>query len=463
MANFTIEEETSNLAHLKRLKEKAKSTLPNDTILDLPDPAYREALGDVRRRTNRTVRAEPPPPPTTQASSAPRYQRSSGRRRLNNGFDGDDGSDSDGSDPRRGHGESNAPVTRRQLKKQLPLDPVEPAKASSSSSMSLTPEEEERIRLRRTLQNNPGAWQSALQTFKKNDFRAFQRKTALTRHRFNVPKNIERNPDVTVIRLQDKLMLEFLNESLGRDSDAEDLTEGGEVDEDPDRERSLLSDVIERIELDLIIRFKGLAGSPEIGEEGLNEDLEPITIILLAILRQWHILRYILESFPKTRTPFDECVFSYTTIMFDHIEASLLGSSRENGYLSPSYIDYIYSQLPRREIASVLRDRRQAKCYQVRGEKIRSAFHSIRKNIVQAFCEDTTHQGGIVLVRPKDSHLALVRHVSPQDLDRLGWVRDDEEWGGEYWRYSFDERFGAVFRIAMDGTVKELAGHLHGD
>lgn len=139
MDESTRKQETSSLAQLKKLKEETKRPLPND--LDLPEPEFRQVAGDVRRRLNRTVEAEPPPPPAPPNRPSAQHQRSNRRRRrLNNGNNEGEESDSDDDNPRRSHGEVTASTAKRRPTKQLSPEPPAPPKTDVTS---LTPEEQE--------------------------------------------------------------------------------------------------------------------------------------------------------------------------------------------------------------------------------------------------------------------------------------------------------------------------------
>ncbi|KAI1212292.1 uncharacterized protein F4807DRAFT_457792 [Annulohypoxylon truncatum] len=186
MADTTEEQEASNLAHLKKVKNTAKTPMPEDSMLDLPDPVYRPdhlhrtCSAQVKRR-NRIFKAEQPPPPATRVGFTSKHRRSNSRRKSNKA-DGDDRSDSDGYESARVHGENDASAMRRRPEKQLPSDSVQIANASSSSSTSFTPEEQERIRVSRPLNGEPDMWQSASQTYKNNTPEALARKERLVKN-----------------------------------------------------------------------------------------------------------------------------------------------------------------------------------------------------------------------------------------------------------------------------------------
>ncbi|KAI0881854.1 uncharacterized protein GGS22DRAFT_170907 [Annulohypoxylon maeteangense] len=132
--------------------------------------------------------------------------------------------------------------------------------------------------------------------------------------------------------------------------------------------------------------------------------------------------------------------------------------SRQDGKLSPTYVDWIYS-FPtfRAKIESAITDYRLEKYYQTKGETARSVSESRGQRITQPFCEDVIHQKGVMLLRSKDGSVASMKHVPRFDIDRFGWFRDEKH-GQKFCRYSFDDTLDAVFKVSMDGRVLALAG-----
>ncbi|KAI1094635.1 hypothetical protein F5B19DRAFT_499173 [Rostrohypoxylon terebratum] len=450
MADSTRGQDTSNPAHLnnlENLKRIAKRSLPND--LDLPEPKFRQVAGDVRLRTDRNVEAQPPPPPPAPPALFTARQRYNRRRRLNIGDGGDDESDSDGDNPRRSHGEGSASVIQRRPAKQLPPDSPTPTKTSSLNSMNLTPEEQDRINRRRMLEddkvgNHEARWRHAAQTFRAFDSQAKYSKRVLLE---NIDKpvlngyNAKRHSDRTVMQLQEKRMRDFLYEVLGHETATEKREGDIEFAKASCSKDGLMQDIIERIELDFILRWENEARLSLVSPEGLSLHDALTTALLLTIVgrcRANYRTTY-LRSMPSVSVPFPDDYYGSLTMNYERAifslpqgqSKSLLLSSRKNGRLSSGYIEW----------------------HEDRGREVYSKPKPGGLQRTQFFCDDTKYRRGVMLVYAINDFAPSARHVPNQDLRRFGWFRD-LTYDQQYCRYDLDNEFKAIF---MDGKVLALA------
>ncbi|KAI0901857.1 hypothetical protein F4806DRAFT_16892 [Annulohypoxylon nitens] len=494
--NDPTREKTSNSAQLKKLKEAAKRSLPND--YDLPEPKFRQVAGDVRRRSDRNVEAEPPPAPAPSTRRPAQYQRSNHGKILNNGNNGDDGSDSDSDKPRRSHGESTTSITQRQPAKQSPLDSLAPAQIKSSNSMSLTPEEQERINRRRMLENDEVGWRHSMQTFRALNSQAEEFKKVLLENEHKITLNGDnagRHFHRTIIRLQEKRMREFLYEASGHETATRERAGDIESTKASYNQDDLMQDIIERIELDFILRWEkraNLSGLPE-GYWPNHTTTSDLLLEIINTCRYYaNYLRphtnhlrstpsdasadfslpisatYISRPSASSDDPFPDGPFpddhygslamNYERAIFSMpIEESriLLRSPRKDGRLSYRYIEWVYSHLPDFKIESAMRRRRDEKYYEDKGRYNSEDSKSRVLQNTQFFCDDTKYRRGVMLVYSTNDSTPSGRHVPSQDLHRFGWFRD-VTYGQKYCRYDFDETSWSTFKVAMDGKVLAL-------
>ncbi|KAI2618491.1 hypothetical protein GGR54DRAFT_158101 [Hypoxylon sp. NC1633] len=505
MSHSSRGQETSNLAHIKKLKgditQSSQASPTDDNILDLPEPKYREAPVDVRRRPNRTVRAEPPPSPAAQVSTTPPRRRSGREKKRLDGLDGDSGSESDDHGPKRCHGEGETSVARRRVEKKSPPNSVEPAGPSSSgpsTSTFLTLEEDKRVQMQRALQKESPRWQNVLSSYIDNRVKAENAKQDLMVAHGTVATRLKERPGPEIIRHQQRLR-NFLNEALCYDM--EDSLGDNDTSEDPNRE--LLKEVVEQIELDFALRYEGLG--LRTNPDGDSEPL-PSTDRLINTLKVMYEDIYseavtynsieLVDRVRRRATPlgfsFNPLGTMYETGVIDELVADakrnysteewlihdrlarrreenhpvvqhigqgcqcpspspvkLLELSRRNGQLSPEYIDWIYSHAPSWSIDGCCQQRKR----QIRGKDIRKLFQSTEQSrVVQIFCEDSN---GISLVLFKGDRPASLRHVAADELATLGWFKDDEV-GQKHCRYEFDDDLKCIFKVTMDGKVLGL-------
>ncbi|KAJ3577100.1 hypothetical protein NPX13_g3467 [Xylaria arbuscula] len=158
MATLPREREThvSKIHELKKIAKPSSELLQPTAIFSPVDQEYRERAGEVRRRDDRTVRAEPPPTRRAEATTSCRCEPSRGRKKRTGGLDRDDGSDSERDNP-TGLGGGNEGFVKRKKNRQLSIPEGDhdikpkPTVCGCSTSLSLTPEEEQRVKLHRQI------------------------------------------------------------------------------------------------------------------------------------------------------------------------------------------------------------------------------------------------------------------------------------------------------------------------
>ncbi|OTB08521.1 hypothetical protein M426DRAFT_185241 [Hypoxylon sp. CI-4A] len=484
MADSTGEQQAPFPAQLKKPSKTPKEALQNHTvdesILDLLDPGYRKAPADVQRRAERTVRAEPPPPPPTQTRFPTRRGRSERGKKQSNGFDGDSGSDSD-EKSKRGHGEDDILIVRRKPTQQSAVDNPRPTSGASPARTLLTPEEEERVRLRRAL--NDGSLGSVLKNWKSSMINAAKKKQKFVSDdspKDSLSASLEYPPDIEVIRQKQKRLDDYLNESLPYD--LEEAPRNNSTSQNLAWEERWLRNLVEQIEADFVLRW----------EKTLQQGFSS------SILRRGHQLKNIVRAihriltnpncwsrsspFYMAFTPSDltSDTFSWDTLgdrgrgfRFDSLAtpyereiirdlsknvlqsrgaskttppvlASIEASCSWGEPLDSTYVDWIYSLVPR----GVIDECCQQMCQQTQ---------LLELSISQVFYE--TYNGNVEFVSFKGNFPASMRRMAQEDLGAFGWFRDEHN-GGKYSRYEFDYGFQRAFKVAVDGKV---LGMVEGD
>ncbi|KAI1413601.1 hypothetical protein F5Y13DRAFT_160683 [Hypoxylon sp. FL1857] len=503
MDGFSSEQRTSDLIQSRKREVTAtgpsKPSITDDGIPGLPSPEYREAPVDVRRRADRTVRAEPPPSPAGQTSFTPHHRRSSRKKQQNSGLGGDDGSDSDDNDPKRGHSESDAPIARRQPTRQSALSPADSTAADSLATAFLTPEEKERMNLRREIQKESRVLKTALAKRRRKRIEAIEMKKNLlevVREEDNYLQKItEIRPDVKSILVQEERLHEYLDEALC--SDMGDAVEGSGVNQDLNGKGGMLEEVVELIESDFISRWgkrMDLEGKTRLFEATLPGNR--VVAVLDSFVRLWiserrtmkrtldhdELLRLVSEpvgtstlSFGPLASLYEQRIIGdlaedyvvYADRLDKHFWSSwhwsrttaLLKASRQygkQGQLSLKYVSWIYSLASQSEIDSVIDTHLQKGPHWTRGKRVRRFLQSLGSRVNQEFCESRINGYDIVLVLFKDEQPVSKKPVTKEDLERLGWFRDCA-YDRYYCRYEFDDVHDAVFKVTMNGRVLALA------
>ncbi|KAI0386072.1 hypothetical protein F5Y04DRAFT_115452 [Hypomontagnella monticulosa] len=501
MADSSIDEPIANVACIKKLKEAAAKSPQishvDHSILNPPEPKHRETPANVRRREDRTIRAEPPPPPTSHTRHSPEKRGNGRRRKQGNGFNEGSDSDSDEHDPKRSH-DGDTSIARRRSVQPAATDSHEPVMAGASTSASLTPEEEERIRMRRALKDNVVEWKTVLNVHSANRKEAEEIKKALILIEgresemgewYQLDKR-ERRPPTRNIQDSGTLMDDYLNEALFCDTMVSQGPIVSMLSED-----DLLLQVLGRIESDFILRWENQWLS---AGQAAPQHVDNIDNRLIPTLKS--IYEYMLDIpiedsleynlFQQYAEDDDECDDEYVEL-FEAVIAltdsstyrynpaatiyerviirnlaldavkNRTGTTKERQvepfsigqrrfyrkWTKRSRINWIRSFMPAHAVDTCC----QQRYMQLEGGKIRSAQKSRFK---QEFCVNA--DGSISLLLMDEERLVTIRNVDLREFHGLGWFEDNGCSMG-YCRYEYDDHYGVVFKVTMDGKVLALA------
>ncbi|KAI8630364.1 hypothetical protein F5Y19DRAFT_60858 [Xylariaceae sp. FL1651] len=479
MADLLKEREGHVLKHVgapqKTSKPLSDSSRHRDVFF-LHDPEYREHAGEVRRRNDRSVRAEPPPPQPAQPRARDRTKPNQGRKKQTSGFDNDD-SDSDHDSSKRDFGEKDGGITVRK-KIQPPLTPnggpkVSPEHnaAGPSGSMALTPDEEERVQLQRNLtrqrEADEGGWQSLL--FAREFNRRKARQDML--HALDVLRdkpegwqlsfgNIKhtplhkRWPNTHVIQIQQLRRRRFLDEALCHDVADTDATEEDNCLSNENSRLPVLEDIIKQAEEEFVTwgeQFitldeptvqgvvKGLWTQDTwlkgFGEQSLYVVANGFGLDPFAARYGRRIWTQLGLSSPSTETyaGLNLSVYRLLYTRCGQLQSKyldtikMLSESRQNDRLSKEYIEWVCMGTSQSFIDSCCQQRRQ----QVRGSKLSemlgirniSSRKLVSTSTIQEFCQDIDYDRTLSLVLFKGGIPFSIKPVSSLDQNRMGWYR----------------------------------------
>lgn len=332
------------------------------------------------------------------------------------------------------------------------------------------------------LENDEVEWQKAMEKFRPLDDNTQLCKRLLWLENKDKPTSngdkAKRHRNSTIIKLQQNRMNEFLYEALGHETATREGAGDIESAKASYSKGDLMQGIVERIELDFILRWEKRARLPNVLEECPNSEHPPTSALLLQVVdRCYEDYRHVdlnrgikhLRCTPwlapdsrpsiSSNNPFPDD--NYGSLAMDYEQAifpmpaeqrkSLLLSSRtcKDGRLSSEYVEWVCSQVPDSKIESALRSRRHETYFEIKGRE----NSSLQTN--QFFCDDTKYRRGVMLVYSEENSTPSWRYVPSQDLHRFGWFRD-VTYGLKYCRYEFDCKYKTIFKVAMDGKVLAL-------
>ncbi|KAI1194214.1 hypothetical protein F5X97DRAFT_311720 [Nemania serpens] len=471
MAELSTECETHVLRDPASLKQASKQPIDSSQHNDIISPTdreWREHAGEVRRRNDRSVRAEPPPPQPAQARTTNSTKPNQGRKKQTSGFGDGDDSDSDHNSSQRGIRERGEGVTMRK-KKQPSLAPNSEPRARSrndvagpSTSMWLSPEEEQRVQLQRQIarqrETGEGGWQRLLRARRVNRNNALRDKgrmgdmvwrnpeirrrlfdgpTAISQERFSYMQHMS--------TLQELLMRHYLDEALCHGITDIDATEDKNRLPEGTSRLDLLEETIKQAEIRFIVWWAQYV-SP-----GIKIELRAI----VQELRTMSAERYATATrLKEAGHGLDRCALWYERRIFDCLGMGgvpdiidMLAKSRQRTdsgeHLNPEYIDWLCRGAPPDLIDSWCQQTLQ----QIRGSEIREMAHpttlatTIHQlsndgtvlptfardmggpiSMAQEFCQDD-YDGKLSLVLLKGGMLVSTKPVSQLDQILLGWRR----------------------------------------
>ncbi|KAI1190992.1 hypothetical protein F5B17DRAFT_9619 [Nemania serpens] len=455
-------------ACLNQNPKRLSSSAHND-IISPTDRECREHAGEVRRRNDRNVRADPPPPQPAQAMTSNSAKSNQGRKKQSSGLGGGDDSDSDHDSSQHGVGERDEGVIMRKKKQSSSAPNGElrsksrNAVAGPSTSMSLTPEEEERVQLQRQIarqrETGDGRWHRLLQTRRLIRDSAMQEKRRMSRllqgspsiqnHSFGLSGDIfGRNwPNLHVLHLQELRMRQYLDEALCHGITDNDVIEDENCLSEGISRLDLLERAIEQAEKKFVIWWENFVKPKEPTVQAVIEALRTVlylsssTLIetlkdeglMLDPLAFWYERRILhelgfssglsyIDIMLQLRSRLPNGLWNRDPEYLNTIE--MLSKSRQKTdsgeRLSREYIDWVFSGAPPPLIDSCCQQALQ----QIRGNKLRNMGESV--STAQEFCENS-RDGTLALVLLKGGMLVSTKPVSRSDQKLLGWYRMRDE------------------------------------
>ncbi|KAI2639464.1 hypothetical protein GGS26DRAFT_269097 [Hypomontagnella submonticulosa] len=476
---------TSYARRVKGLKGRsAQTSYADNSILTPPEPRYRETPADVRRRENRTVRAEPPPPPPPQVIPPLPTPKSGRRKKQSNSFDGDSGSDSDDTSNQGRDGESDAPIARR-VRQSAP-GPIGTSRAGPSTSPFLTREKKENTSFRRALMVGSKSVLSAHHETKNNagDLKVFlaneYKLGKLAKARYGSGEHM---PTTERIQYQKERMYDYMNETIYRQGGVVPSRSLGDVFVQPPNSL-LFQEVVIRIESDFTVRWENRLldnqeqmlrtgiGGPFTGErfaaivESLygcmskvpinhllskqDQQYELANTVELKIGRDYRFKQAAGIYQRKVLLELADCVIGNAATGEErHVQPRLIDRlkiSRSNGLPTDEHIHWIQSLLGAHMVSKCQHQRYR----QMVGERIRNTAVS---RLIQGFYEN--EDGHINFIILKDGHPLSNTYVDDGNFASFGWFRD-YGYDRKYCRYEYDAGHDAIFKVAIDGKVLAL-------
>ncbi|KAI0551576.1 hypothetical protein F4679DRAFT_131504 [Xylaria curta] len=500
MAELPTESESHILkdpADLKKTSKPFPKFSQHNEILSSVDREYRKHAGEVRRRNDGTVRAEPPPPRPAQAKTINQAKPNQSRKKLANGFDDDEDSDSDRDRSQPGFGGRDGGATVRK-KNRFPLTSdgdlqARPkySEAGPSTSMQLTPEEEERMKLRRHINHHGLGVGADFWTLRRNEKIAKKDKQLLLHMLQTHPQGRQLlldNPETTpfkrqwlntdVFRFQQLQMSHFLDEALCNDIDDRDAMEDNDCLSEGISKPQLLEYIIEEAETKFVLWWEQFVtpgeravqavveslwtqdtwmdkckaqpqdrngGGLGLGEFAASYELWIVTRLgfsfIYDVRSRWPVIQRSVYEWRKS----DLGMSKYLDTM------KILSESRKDQHMSHEYIDWVCSGTSPDMIDRYCQQRLR----QIRGAKIREILGS--RLTGQAFRESTYDEGSLSLVLFKHGHPSSIKPVSTLDREEMGWYRGRYRRGeSKFYRYEIDDELGNVFKVGMDGKLLSL-------
>ncbi|KAI1133665.1 hypothetical protein F5Y10DRAFT_228302 [Nemania abortiva] len=516
MADLPGEQETHVLKNPDTIKQALKPLPQNNDVFSPTEPEIRKHAGEVRRRNDRSVRAEPPPPQPAQARTTNQAKRNQGRKKQASGLDGDDGSDSDRDGSRRDFGERDTGVAM--LKKTRTLstpndDPRAKPKhnvAVPFTQIPLTPEEAARVQFQKQIflqRKGDEGWQSLLHIRRANRHDTERKKKGIAQWLLNDPEMEQLLFDVPKGRaaegiwkdthhlgLQNLRMRHYLDESLWCDMGKTD--ELGRSNYLPKQisEPELLEEIIKLAETKFVMWWEPFVNPLEPTVQAVVKRLIQPNGFRPSKLRGY-LLSYMSNTHNSDRFSawYDQRILRQLGVSFSEFAMTpdvtvnsaemleMLSKSRQtqnsDERLSQGYVDWVCRNAPAGLIDSCCRQRLR----QIRGGEIRPMLGM--SSATQVFCQDDSGRT-ISLVLFKDGIPFSVKPVQFHDWKILGWYgknkrkaptyraqpmksqlierhitteAGDNEWSPIFYRYEPDEISGKYFfKVGIDEKLIEL-------
>ena len=487
--------------------ELSKSTTLEDRPLRSESPKIRNVAGHVARRGGRFTEAEPPPASAAKSNPRVKSRGDKGQRRQKNGFGGDDGSDSeeDGKNRGRRGDEETDTVSGNAVRTTAGEGSIQRLPRTSDG---LSAEEEERIRLRRALKT--------MNSKEASNHERQQREALLINQRLTPIDKATLESRREKVWEMEREMRRFLNDmAYGQGGSSIDmknthylerillLVEEGVKEQLSARlgvvaqtgfEAKSLLDAIETWSRDEFYRI-GLALPPgDNGDQDVRSRRNRIEVLADEHLRSAAmsaplgnvLIQQYMEKLSDTlraaliqqfeASTRESSWLPYTTFHLLHT----IGSSRQNGRMSSTYINWCCSFLDYGEIVARVQHLQRLhpidyaegdfeSDFKIQENRIGNhtsaeALAGNRQEFVQRGVDD------VELVLFKGHQPVSMQAVSAQELTRIGWRRtfeydrtnyesSDRQYqmrDFKYWRYRVGTMLGSIdwiFKVQMDGEV----------
>ncbi|ETS82153.1 hypothetical protein PFICI_07155 [Pestalotiopsis fici W106-1] len=499
----------TNITSLKLKIAKAKEREARSASIDLKDhisgpiPANRQVPVNVARRNDRVVSPDPPPDSRPAAKTRQKPNNSRGRRKgtLWPGGDGDGDSDSDPEKTGRSDTKDAQVVTKKRgVAKSEDVDHSNVI--DDSFARSLVIEENERVKQLRDLREIGEKWEEMKEERGDHERKGHQMREMV--------RALEQSGPGGPVRQRlldfDGRLREYLNDILygvikdnGWESAAQILTEEEEIVQW--LEMSVLGRCVEfdgwqfsnkpldeRISLALksveeqCWRSKYFALALEIRQEYLesvpqppssdpaHEPAEPWTKDMEFAIKEYLLWKCSKSQFYRKPRFIDELAESFwAKIVKQMVNSATTATSlstpdgewlqrfeqsRESGHLKAAYIHWVIGDADPIKIEQLCKE-----WHRVKREDALDRYHrsmgSIKLKVEQVFCPGIVRDGEVSLLLLKGGFPTGIRPVSPNELKNLGWFRDEERRGFNFWRCEriFEDGTGNWLKVCMSGKV----------
>lgn len=444
----------------------------------LPEPQYRTVAGHVSRRANTSASADPPPPPAPiRATSS--NQRRERRKKTDGGGLGDDSDDSDSGDQKLGQGNDTPSASSRQKQPQ-PQNAPEPTSTGVSSRpfeslqskpLQFSREEQERLDLRHELSITSSIWENTIPLRNQNSKQATGRQTKLATYLLRINGLPRRFP----CQDYDKRFDEYLEQSLHRAA-IEGTTQNFRM------VMQLTHRFIHELEQEVVRRREEVSHAQDAESPSHLQGETTKAVLLLAAHMQSD------PAIEKT-TSLEDGTWSDAVNIFakaligkmmrcagkglgyvngapiNTLSANTSGEERTRFFLlnrkrhgiTNAYMEWLCEDV---DIDSI----QECPVELLNGLRAMQRLKTLREGTQQIFiCQSENVHGisspRVSLVMFKGNQPLRTQTVSPDELSRMGWIRDTHT--PSFWRSSSFEAHSegeqsarkAVFKVDMDGAV----------
>lgn len=474
--NISLSSQERKAEDILNSLESRSSLLPPENLLLRTVPA------SVKRCANATTRALPPPSTTTKSASRGEAKPKKGKsRKVGQLGDNSDG-DSDDDHPRkRGHtaDDGDALVSRRKTTGKAP-DPKWSGH-SSSASFHLTPEEQQRVRLRAQLQAAEEKWkkleidrQGCISRKSNRELLLAEQKSRRWKGTWKteisqISEFVEKGRRLK--NFHDEILLDHIEQQLHQDMKEKECM--------PSRSTIYIDDVFDNVEEKIIVRCQ--AYDPH---NPWNWDVMPQSKRDRMIRIFDKIQTSLMEELMASCDPRNDVRATVAAFMSKQcFGPSSAFTEQKEDILVDQYLNALSERLVtvvKREIDSILpktgidkpeashpatasnfdaialrcaawgvfidqakttldietlREEGQRWYLHERQKVLQNFRHDLQNvRVRQEFVENLDQLGGVSLLLFKGDMLASIQSISPEKLEWLGWKRDGRS--RNYWRYS---------------------------